>query len=168
MITDTSVELRQPSTELSRRTEPIAPTGSIFATPERTLNELLGPDPTAPPQALMPGSPQNTLMPPNSFDSANSHANQSYYGHRPESPPGLAAPVTGVSATQSTERAENPHRVFTIPELSDQLILVSFSNEEMLKVVQALQVSVNNLEIQVADLQLNIQWYDDNWPANNS
>ena len=160
-----ALEDQHPSTEVARRNENTAPTGSVFNTPDRALNELLAPEPQAPPRVFVPGSPHNALMPPNSFDSANSHTNQSFYGLRPESPPGALALEAGVTAAQSTGLAMTPHQAITGPELSEQLLLVISSNEELSKVVSALQDSVRNLEIQVSHLQLQVQWYDENWSS---
>ena len=165
MSTNPAIEDQPPSTEIARRTENAVATSSLFNTPERNLDELLAPVPKALPRALGPGSPQNALMPPNSFDSANSHTNQSFYGLRPESPTGALALEAGGTAAQSTGLAVTPHQAITVPELSEQLLLVIASNEELSRVVSALQATVCNLEIQVSDLQLHLQWYDANWSS---
>ena len=161
--TNPAIEDQPPATDLARLTENTVPTGSVFNTPDRVLEETLAPVPQAPPRVFVPGSPQNALMPPNSFDSANSHTNQSFYGLRPESPPGALALEAGGTAAQSTGLAVTPYQAITVPELSEQLLLVIASNEELSRVVFALQDTVRNLEIQVSDLQLQLQWYDENW-----
>jgi hypothetical protein len=158
-------EVQPTSTELARRMQDTGPTGQAFITPDRALTDLVAPVPTSPPRALMPLSPQQALMPPSSFDSANSHTNQSFYGLRTESPliQETQTPEAGAPAAQSTGHVGNPHQAFTAPEISDQLLLVATTNEELSSTVNKLQAAVNNLEIQVSDRQFQLQWFNDNW-----
>ena len=102
----------------------------------------------------MPGSPQVGRLPPSSFDSATSHANQSFYGLGPE-----VSPPQALEAGEP-EFVDSPE-VFSNSEIKDLMHKAIASNEELARAVSELQMSVSNLEIQVSDLQLQLRWYEE-------
>ena len=145
------------STEQARRAEgqTAMSTERQVETAEQELDRLLA-QTRSEPRAMTPPSPQKLLVPPSSFGSANSLANQSFYGVKAGGPPGSPALEAGALTL-----VESPP-VLPDSDLKQLLFKAIASNEELGRAVSELQVSVSNLEIKVADLQVQLLYYESN------